>query len=189
MTSSSTTPSTSLAFSRHCRCISSFFLRRASALSRRRAASSYSAFFTASSFWMESRSICSSISARFGALAMLRRRILAPAPSRPPIALPASQRVQFVDEEHHVLGAADFVHARLDALFELAAVFGAGDHHGQVEHDDAAIDQDFGHAVGDHHLGQTFDDGGLADAGFAQQNRVVLLATAENLNDAFDFVF
>ncbi len=52
MTSSSTTPSTSLAFSRHCFCISSFLARRASAWSRRRAASSYSALRTASSFWM-----------------------------------------------------------------------------------------------------------------------------------------
>ena len=40
----------------------------------------------------------------------------------------------------------------------------------------------------DDHLGQAFDDGGLADARFAQQHRVVLLPAAEDLDDAFDFV-
>ena len=37
-------------------------------------------------------------------------------------------------------------------------------------------------------LRQAFDDGGLADAGFAEQHGVVLGAAAENLDDALDFV-
>ena len=49
----------------------------------------------------------------------------------------ADQRVQLVDEEDHVLGAAHLGHDRLDALLELAAILGAGDHQRQVEHDDA----------------------------------------------------
>ena len=98
------------------------------------------------------------------------------------------ERVQFVDEEDRVLGPADFVHDGLDAFFELAAVLGAGDHHGQVEHDDAAVAQQFGNVAVDDHLGQAFDDGGLADAGFAQQHGIVLGAAAEDLDDAFDFV-
>ena len=57
----------------------------------------------------------------------------------------ADQRVQLVDEQDDVLGAADLVHHRLDALLELAAVLRAGDHHRQVEHDDAAVVQDLGH--------------------------------------------
>ena len=40
----------------------------------------------------------------------------------------ADDGVQFVDEEDHVARAADFVHHRLDALLELAAVLCAGDH-------------------------------------------------------------
>ena len=100
----------------------------------------------------------------------------------------ADQRVQFVDEENHVLGPADFVHHRLDALFKLAAVFRAGHHHRQIEHDDPAIVQDLRHGAGDHHLGQAFDDGGLADAGLAQKDRVVLLPPAEDLDDALDLV-
>ena len=100
----------------------------------------------------------------------------------------ADERVQLVDEEDDVLGPADFVHDGLDALFELAAIFCAGDHHRQIEHDDSPIVQNLRHGAGDDHLGQALDDGRLADARFAQQNRVVLLPAAENLDDAFDFV-
>ena len=38
-------------------------------------------------------------------------------------------------------------------------------------------------------LRQAFGDGGLADAGLAEQHGVVLRAAAEHLNDAFNFVF
>ena len=94
----------------------------------------------------------------------------------------AHQGVQLVDEEDRVLGAADLVHHRLDPLLELAAVLGAGDHHGQVEHDDAAVAQQFGDVAVDDHLGEALDDGRLADAGLAQQDGVVLGAAAEDLH-------
>ena len=100
----------------------------------------------------------------------------------------ADQRVQFVDEEDDVLGPADFVHDRLDALLELPAVLGAGDHHRQIEHDDPAVVQQFRHGAGDDHLGQPLDDGRLAHARLAQKNRVVLLPPAEDLDDPFDLV-
>jgi hypothetical protein len=58
---------------------------------------------------------------------------------RPFGAAGADQRVQFVDEQDRVLGAADFVHHRLDPFLELAAVLRAGDHHRQVEHDDPLV--------------------------------------------------
>ena len=97
------------------------------------------------------------------------------------------QRVQFVDEQDRVLRPAHFVHHRLDAFFELAAVLGAGDHHGQVEHDDPLVGQQLGHVAADDALGKAFDDGRLADAGFAQQHRIVLGAAAEDLDRPFDF--
>ena len=53
----------------------------------------------------------------------------------------ADQRVEFVDEEDDVLGAADLVHDGLDALLELAAVLGAGDDRAQVEGDDALVEE------------------------------------------------
>ena len=38
-------------------------------------------------------------------------------------------------------------------------------------------------------LGESFDDGGLANAGFADEHRVVLGAAAEHLHDAANLVF
>ncbi len=98
----------------------------------------------------------------------------------------ADQRVQFVDEQHHVLGAAHLGHHRLDALLELAAVLGAGDHHREVEHDQALAAQDLGHGALDDALRQAFDDRGLADAGLAEQHRVVLGPARQDLHDTFD---
>ncbi len=100
----------------------------------------------------------------------------------------ADQGVQLVDEQDGVLGPAHLVHDGLDAFLELAAILGAGDHHGQVEDDDAAIAQQLGDVAVDDELGQALDDGGLADAGLAEQHRVVLGAAAEDLDDAFDLV-
>ncbi len=99
----------------------------------------------------------------------------------------ADEGVQLVDEEDRVLGAADLVHHGLDALLELAAVLGAGDHHRQVEHDDAAVAQQLGHVAVDDPLGEALDDGRLADAGLAQEHGVVLRAAAEDLDDAARF--
>jgi hypothetical protein len=100
----------------------------------------------------------------------------------------SDQRVQLVDEQDHVLGAAHLGHDRLDALFELAAVLGAGDHHRQVEHDQALAAQDLGDVAAHDLLRETLDDRGLADARLAEQHRVVLGAAAEDLDDALDLV-
>ena len=100
----------------------------------------------------------------------------------------ADERVQLVDEQDRVLRAADFVHHRLDPLFELAAVLRAGDHHGQVEHHDPPVHQELRHIAFDHALRKAFDDGRLADARFAQQHGVVLRAAAEDLDRPLDFV-
>ena len=43
-----------------------------------------------------------------------------------------------------------------------------------------------GHVAADDALRETFDDRGLADAGFADQHRVVLGAAREHLDDAAD---
>jgi hypothetical protein len=50
------------------------------------------------------------------------------------------------------------------------------------------LGQDVRHAAFDDAAGQAFGDGGLADPGFADQQRVVLAAAAEGLDDALDFL-
>jgi hypothetical protein len=96
--------------------------------------------------------------------------------------------VKLVDEEDDVLVLADLVHHRLDALLELAAVLRAGDHEGEVEGDDALFGEDLGDAARHDLLGEPLGDGGLADAGLADEDGVVLAAAAEDLDDALDLL-
>src|SRR5208282_2640630 len=101
----------------------------------------------------------------------------------------ADDGVQFVNEQNDVLRAANLVHDGLDALFKLAAILRARDHEREIEGDNALVAQDFRHVAAGDFLRQAFDDGRLAHARFAEQNRIVLGTAAENLNDALDFVF
>ena len=99
------------------------------------------------------------------------------------------QGVQLVDEEDDLAGsAADLVHHALHALFELAAVLRAGDEAREVERDHALVAQRLGHFALDDALRQAFGDRRLADAGLADERRVVLGAAAEDLDDALDLV-
>ena len=96
--------------------------------------------------------------------------------------------MQLVEEQDDVLFLADFVHDGLDALLELAAVFGTGHHESQIERDDLLVDQQIGHGAVVDVLRQPFGDGGFSHPGFAEQHRVVLGAAAKNLDDALDLV-
>ena len=80
-------------------------------------------------------------------------------------------------------------HDGLEALFELAAIFCAGDDQRKIESENALVGQERRNfAVGDA-LRQSFDDGGLAYAGLADQHGIILRAAAQNLDDALDFAF
>ena len=95
--------------------------------------------------------------------------------------------MHFVDEQD-ALRDLDLVDDALEALFELAAVNGARDQRANVEHQHALVQQIFRNVAVDDALGQAFDDGRLADAGLADQRRIVLAPARENLNDALDLV-
>ena len=98
----------------------------------------------------------------------------------------ADQVVELVDEQDDVAALGDLLHHLLEALLELAAVLGARDQGGQVERVDLLVlEQLRDLAVGDPR-GQALDDGGLADAGLAEQHRVVLGAAREDLHDPLD---
>jgi hypothetical protein len=93
-------------------------------------------------------------------------------------------------EEHDVAPGVhrQFLQHRLQPLLEFAAVFRAGQQRGQVEHQHLLAFQRLRHLVVDDALRQAFDDGGLADAGLADQHRVVLGAALQDLDRAADFV-
>ena len=98
----------------------------------------------------------------------------------------ADQGVDLVDEEEDVAAGPDLLEDLLQPLLEVAAVAGSGDERPQVERVELAVVERLGDLVGDDALGQTFDDGGLADARLTDQHRVVLGATGEDLHHPLD---
>ena len=98
----------------------------------------------------------------------------------------ADEIVELVDEQDDVAALGDLLHHLLEALLELAAVLRAGDERGQVERVDLLALQQLGHVGVRDPLGEALDDGRLADAGLADQDRVVLRAPREDLHDPLD---
>ena len=96
--------------------------------------------------------------------------------------------VDLVDEHDDVAAGADLLEHLLQALLEVTAVAGAGDQRAEVERVELLVLQRLGHLALDDRLGQALDDGGLADAGLADQHRVVLGAAAEHLHQALDLL-
>ena len=68
------------------------------------------------------------------------------------------------------------------------AVLRAGDERGKVERDDPFAVEDPGDLLLHDPHRQAFGDRGLADAGFADEHRIVLLPAAQDLRHPFDFL-
>ena len=125
---------------------------------------------------------CSSPRARAG-LSRLEASI---APSR---LAGADQGVHLVDEQDDpALGGGDLVQHRLQPLLELAAVFRAGDQAPMSRASSFLSFRTLGHVAVDDAQGQALDDGGLADAGLADQHGIVLGAAGEHLDGAADLL-
>ena len=78
----------------------------------------------------------------------------------------------------------DLLHHGLQALLEVAAIARAGQQRAHVEREDGGVLQHLGHLAVDDLARQAFGDGGLADAGIADEQRVVLLPAAQHLDGA-----
>ena len=101
----------------------------------------------------------------------------------------ADHGVQLVDEEDDLaLRRLHLLQHGLQALLELAAILGARDERAHVERDDALVLEALGHVAVDDADGEPLDDGRLADAGLADQHRVVLGAPGQDLDDAADLL-
>jgi hypothetical protein len=98
----------------------------------------------------------------------------------------ADHRVDLVDEHDRAGIGLDLAHHGLEPLLEIAAIAGAGQQRTHVELEDGGIGQHVRHVAHDDAARQTFGDGGLADAGIADEQRVVLLAAAQHLDGALD---
>src|SRR4029077_15486041 len=76
----------------------------------------------------------------------------------------------------------------LEPLLELAAIFGAGDQRAEVERQHFLVLETLRHVAIDDAVGKALDDGGLANAGLADQHWVVLGAAGKNLDGAPDLL-
>ena len=110
----------------------------------------------------------------------------------------ADDGMHLIDKEDGVFLLLDGGHHAFQAFFKIAPVFGAGDQGAHVEQMDLDVPQQVGHprffAFGPGFFvfmdaqRQTLGHGRLADAGFADQERIVFLAAAENLHDPVQLV-
>ena len=115
--------------------------------------------------------------------------IMLPASIAPSAAAGADDRVQLVDEgDDLALGVGDLLEHRLEPLLELAAVLRARDHRADVERDEPLVLQALGHVALDDAPREALDDRGLADAGLADEHRVVLGPARQHLDDAPDLL-
>ena len=101
----------------------------------------------------------------------------------------ADQRVHLVDEQDDAaVRRRHLLQHGLEPLLELAAIFGAGDQRAHVERQELLVLQALRHVAVDDALREAFDDRGLADAGLADQHRIVLGAARQHLDGAADFL-
>src|SRR5581483_6232492 len=98
------------------------------------------------------------------------------------------ERVQLVDEQHDVAPRADLLEDLLQTLLEVAAVAGAGDERAEVERVDLLALEGLWDLALDDVLREPLDDRRLADAGLADQHRVVLGPAREHLHDPLDLL-
>ena len=90
--------------------------------------------------------------------------------------------MDFVDEEDDRVVLFDCVEDALDPFFKFTTVLGTGDDTGQIEGENALVQQAVGHIASDDALGQAFGDGRLADARLTDEAGIVLLAAVKDLS-------
>jgi len=80
----------------------------------------------------------------------------------------------------------EFLEHLLQPLLEVAAIAGSREQRAHVEREHGCRGQHFRHLAVDDAFRKPFRDRGLADAGFADEQRVVLLPAAQHLDGAVD---
>ncbi len=94
--------------------------------------------------------------------------------------------MDLVDEHDGAGIILDLAHHRLEPLLEVAAIAGAGEQRAHIELEYGGFGQNLGHVAHDDAAREALGDGGLADAGIAHEQRVVLLPAAQHLDRALD---
>ena len=100
----------------------------------------------------------------------------------------ANHGVRFVDEQDDRLRAGlHLIDHAAQAIFELALHARAGLQQAEVERAQRDTFERRRHIAGRQPDGETFDDGGLADAGLAGHDRIVLPPPRQDIDDLTDF--
>ena len=100
----------------------------------------------------------------------------------------ADDRVDLVDEQDRLRALGQLLQHRLQPLLEVAAVLGAGEQRAHVERIHLVVAQQLGHVALVDPAREPFGDRGLADAGLADQQRIVLAPAAQHLDHALELV-
>ncbi len=94
--------------------------------------------------------------------------------------------MDLIDEQDRIGVRFQFLDDLLQALLEIAAITRAGEQRAHVEREHGRCGQHLRYFAIDDALGKPFRDCSLANAGFADEQRVVLLAAAQHLDGAID---
>ena len=97
------------------------------------------------------------------------------------------RRMNFVDEENRLLALGERGDDRLEPLFEIAAEARARQQRAGIEREDLGALQRLLDVVGQEARCQAFGHRRLADAGVADEDRIVLAAPAEHLDGPLQF--
>ena len=101
----------------------------------------------------------------------------------------ADDVVHLVDDKDHIPLLADFLDEALHAAFKLAAKLRACHQRREVEQEDLLIPELYRHIAVCDTLGKALGNGGLADAGLADEAGIILLAAVEDLDNALKLLF
>ncbi len=93
--------------------------------------------------------------------------------------------MQLVDEQHDLpVRLFDLLQHGLEPVFEFATILRARQHRAEVERDHPLVFEALRHVARGDAARQSFDDGGFAHAGLADQHGIVLGAPAQHLDHA-----
>ena len=81
----------------------------------------------------------------------------------------------------------DLLHDLFQAFLEVPAVARAGEKRAHVERENRRLGEDFRHLALDDLAREAFGDRGFADAGIADEQRIVFVAAAQDLDRSLDF--
>ena len=101
----------------------------------------------------------------------------------------AHNGVQLIDEQDNpALALLDLVQHRLEAFLKFAAEFRAGNQRAHIQGEDFAVFEVVRHVPAHNTQCQAFRNSGFADAGFADQHRIVLRLAGQNTDDVSNLV-